>query len=140
MSVSMDVDAFRGAAGRLPSLPRLEVIRPRADRGDGQVSLPLDIQVSDAKRIQIHFFCTTGHIVLERTPTKLGQGGTWSKEGRYTEDLTQLLEYAALFDQPGQRRAYLFIVAYDEEKGGRPSAIMNGFFSCETTIKREKPQ
>ncbi len=139
MSVSDDIDAYRGAAGRLPALRRLNVQRPVADLGDGTTLLPLQVDVGDAQRLQIHFFCPSGHVVLERTPRKLGQGGTWSKAGLYSEDLSQLLEYAALFDQPGQRKAYLFLAAFDEESGGKLVAIMDGFFPIETTIDRRKP-
>lgn len=138
-TVTHDVRGFRGAAGRLLPFKKLTLHRPSADRGDGVTSLMLDVEPGLAQRLEIHFFCPSGHIVLERTPTKLGPGGEWMKDGSFTEDLSQLLEYAALFDHPGQRRAYLFLAAYDAIKGGQLIAIQDGFFALETSIDRERP-
>jgi hypothetical protein len=121
-------------------LARLKVTRPSIDQDDGSTALPLDVELGAAKRLEIHFFCTTGHIVLERTPNKLGERGKWGVDGHYTEDLSQLLEYAALFDQRGQRKAFLFLAAYDAAEDGNLVAIMDGFFPLETNIEREKPQ
>lgn len=140
LSVSSNADAYRGSAGRLPALSRLRVTRPSPDQDDGLTALPLDVELGAAKRLEIHFFCTTGHVVLERTPNKLGERGKWGGDGRYTEDLSQLLEYAALFDQRGQRNAFLFLAAYDAAEDGNLIAIMDGFFPLETKIEREKPQ
>ncbi|MFP6654045.1 MAG: hypothetical protein VCB25_00355 [Myxococcota bacterium] len=114
-------------------IPRINVTMPAQIISRDVASMTIDLDATGLERIDIYLMTMVAQDKKVRTRNLAYSRGKFHADGRYTEDITPMLEYATLLSGPAKGRCFLWMAGYANTRDNAPARISEVFEIYATT-------